>query len=667
MDIHVAKHGSDSDDGSPDRPLETVNEAARRARPGDTVVVHEGIYREWVRPPHGGLGNNRRIVFTAAEGEHVVLAGSEEASDWEPLAGGVWRTTVDNAVFGDFNPYSETINGDWLLRPAADEPPLHLGEVYLDGVALAEVTSLEAVSSPQTDAVVVDDWTGTPQPGDGPAPLPWHAEVTGTGTTITANFGDTDPRSRLVEINVRRSVFYPEANHVDYVTVRGFEMRHAATPWTPPTADQPGMLGPNWAKGWVIEDNVLHDSKCSAISLGKEARTGHNLATIRRDKPGYQYQLESVFTAEDLGWTKDRVGSHVVRRNTIFDCGQNGIVGHLGCVFSTIEDNHVYRIGVRRQFYGHEIGGIKLHAPIDVQIVGNNIHDCSLGLWLDWQTQGTRISRNVLHNNSRDVFIEVSHGPYVVDHNIMASAVSLENFSQGGAYVHNLFLGSIRLEPVLDRATPYHRPHSTRVSGYAVIVGGDDRFLGNVFAGNAESMPYRVDLPEEAVVGWGTAPYDGFPASHEEYFRMIESRPGDHRRFAGVKQGVVVSHNTYLGDAHPFDGESGGARLQGGRFQLHTRSDGCLVLEAELPDGFQARGLAVVTGEQLGRVRFVDAEFDAPDGSLLVLDTDLVGTRTDDGNRAAGPLASLVAGQNETVVWRPAAAAPGDHRTEGKP
>src|SRR5690606_20598954 len=130
-----------------------------------------------------------------------------------------------------------------------------------------------------------------------------------------------------------------------------------------------------------------------------------------------------------------------------------------------ITDNHIYDIATRREFYGHEIGGIKLHAAIDVLIADNHIHDCSLGLWLDWQTQGTRVARNVLHSNSRDAFIEVSHGPYVVDHNVFASPVSLENFSQGGAYVANLFLGAVRLEPVVDRATPYHLPHSTKVAG----------------------------------------------------------------------------------------------------------------------------------------------------------------------------------------------------------
>src|SRR5919112_765002 len=98
----------------------------------------------------------------------------------------------------------------------------------------------------------------------------WYAEVGPESTTIWANFQGADPTTELVEVNVRRSVFFPREHHLDSITVRGFELAHAATPWTPPTADQPGLIGPNWAKGWIIEDNVIHDAKCSAISLGKE-------------------------------------------------------------------------------------------------------------------------------------------------------------------------------------------------------------------------------------------------------------------------------------------------------------------------------------------------------------------------------------------------------------
>ena len=43
---HVAMSGSDSSDGSQGRPFRTINQGADLARPGDTVVVHEGEYRE---------------------------------------------------------------------------------------------------------------------------------------------------------------------------------------------------------------------------------------------------------------------------------------------------------------------------------------------------------------------------------------------------------------------------------------------------------------------------------------------------------------------------------------------------------------------------------------------------------------------------------------------
>jgi hypothetical protein len=34
----------------------------------------------------------------------------------------------------------------------------------------------------------------------------------------------------------------------------------------------------------------------------------HNFATARGDKPGYQYQLESVFAARHIGWDFEHIG-----------------------------------------------------------------------------------------------------------------------------------------------------------------------------------------------------------------------------------------------------------------------------------------------------------------------------------------------------------------------
>jgi hypothetical protein len=654
--FHVAKTGSDGEKGSETSPFLTINRAAAVAQPGDTIVVHAGEYREWVRPQRGGLSDRRRITYQAAAGEHVVIKGSERVTGWTPVSGTVWTVSVPNSLFGSFNPYAEEVNGDWIVYPDQASPRKHLGDVYLNGLSFYEAVSLPDVSDPPLRREMPDDWTRTPDPVRNPEQTRylWYAEVGPDQTTIWANFQGADPNEELVEINVRRSVFFPTEHHLDYITVRGFELAQAACPWTPPTADQPGLIGPNWAKGWIIEDNIIHDAKCSAVSLGKEASTGHNDATLRGDKPGYQYQLESVFSARQIGWDAEHIGSHIVRRNTIFDCGQNAIVGHLGCVFSTIEDNHIHHIAVKREFYGYEIGGIKLHAAIDVVIRHNRIHDCSLGSWLDWQTQGTRISRNLFYNNKRDLFIEVSHGPYLVDHNLFASPASVELFSQGGAFVHNLVCGTVALVPVVERPTPYHRPHSTQVAGYAAIYGGDDRYIGNVFLGGDADQAYGPDARVRDAVGYGTAGYHGHPTSLADYIaRVGDPSRGDHERFAGVPQPVYIRDNVYAAGAGAYEAEQGAVDLGDAEVPVTVVDEGDGVyLEMQLPEAFDATRIPLITGRDLERVRFVDAEFEERDGSPAVMDIDLVGSRkTDEHAHPAGPLAGLTSGASRTRVW----------------
>jgi hypothetical protein len=142
-----------------------------------------------------------------------------------------------------------------------------------------------------------------------------------------------------------------------------------------------------------------------------------------------------ILRALAAGWSRENIGSHVVRNNTIHNCEQAGIAGSMGAVFSRITGNHIYDVWAKRQFTGAEMGGIKLHGAIDVLISRNRIHNAGRGLWMDWMAQGTRISSNLLYDNTTDdLFVEVNHGPFVVDNNVFLSPVSLRDWSEGGAY-----------------------------------------------------------------------------------------------------------------------------------------------------------------------------------------------------------------------------------------
>ncbi|MBW3093398.1 right-handed parallel beta-helix repeat-containing protein [Bifidobacterium sp. 82T10] len=719
--FHVSQQAAQANgaaaDGSEARPFATINEAAAIARAGDEVVVHAGTYRESVDPLYGGESADKRVTYRAAEGEpRPVIKGSERVTTWERVDvdgtdgadGAVWRVVLPNAMFGAFNPYACTVYGDWVidassharalregddkLSPQAaaagypEHPACHLGDVYLNGTSFYEAFSLAEVAHPAPRTVGFDygAWRNGPILDDPEATLNvWYAEVEGdarTGTTtIWANFHDADPNEQLVEINVRETCFYPSKPQVNYITVRGFELAQAASPWAPPTGDQVGLIGAHWSRGWIIEGNVIHDAKCSAVSLGKEGSTGDSDCTRTRRKSGYQYQMEAVFKALRFGWSKGVVGGHVVRNNVIHDCGQNGVVGHMGCAFSVIEHNEIYRVATKHEFWGHEIGGIKLHAAVDTVIRNNNVHDCTLGMWLDWQTQGTHIDRNVFWKNMRDIMVEVSHGPYTVSNNVLASPISCDVISDGGAYVNNLIAGTIRLGRVLDRSTPYHFPHTTEVAGSMFVYGGDDRFVNNLFV-QAAGTP--ADADEQS--GWlaeghGTRAYN-LQARHDKMLGAGErgERPvtlddyrelafrvvgvSDEEVFRNVPQPVLARDNTYLGGARELLGEPG-AIVRGGEWTVALTQDAGdrHVTLAVTPAGSAAADTgaagdeaasfgdgAIVRTADLGEPRVVEARFENPDGNPFVFDADINGAPRAERS-ARGPLAAFEPGVAATV------------------
>ncbi|MQM79491.1 DUF1565 domain-containing protein [Lactobacillus buchneri] len=131
--FHVATNGSDQNDGQKSSPLLTINHAAQLAGPGDSVIVHEGTYRERVNPARGGrLGE--MVAYQAATGDHVTIKGSEVVDHIDKMENGIWRMVIDNHVFGNFNPFAFSLKGDWLEQSNGR----HAGAVYVNGKALFE-------------------------------------------------------------------------------------------------------------------------------------------------------------------------------------------------------------------------------------------------------------------------------------------------------------------------------------------------------------------------------------------------------------------------------------------------------------------------------------------------------------------------------------------------
>jgi hypothetical protein len=619
-EYHVSPAGKNTHDGSAAQPLQTISAAARLAQPGDTITVHAGTYRERITPPRGGTSNATRIVYQAAPGELAVIKGSEIVRDWKPFLGQVWKATVPNSLFGKSNPYKELINGDWFTDKGR---PHHTGEVYFNGKALYETHLLERVLQPQpypdSRDKAASTWT-------------WFAEVDENNTYLYANFHGQDPTQALVEINVRDACFYPAKPGCDYITIRGFRMAHAATQWAAPTAEQIGLIGTHWSKGWIIEHNVISDSKCSGITLGKERATGHNVWNADRTKGGEVHYNEVIDRALAIGWSKEKIGGHIVRHNVISDCEQTGICGSLGPIFSAITDNHIYNIWAKRQFAGAEMGGIKLHGAIDVLIARNRIHNAGKGIWLDWMAQGTRVTRNLLYDNTtEDLFVEVNHGPFLVDNNLFLSPTALRDWSQGGAYAHNLFTGVIDCAQELRRVTPFHPAHATTVAGRVNIPGGDNRWFNNIFVGAAAAPASPMDAAAKSrarFVGHGLWVYDTrehpSPAGGNVYYR--NARPS-------AKEATTL----LLPQTDP-------------QVTLVEEGDRVFLQSHFAADAIKAATQPVTTA-LLGRARVPNLPFENPDGSPLAIGIDYFGKPRSTINPSAGPFEQAGTDQFKRRVW----------------
>jgi hypothetical protein len=522
---------------------------------------------------------------------------------------------LSNEFFGDFNPYKEIIYGDWFNDKGRVH---HRGEVFIDGRTLYESPILDDLFKP----VVIE--VGKEQL------FPWYCDSDEKNTYIYANFGDLDPNTRTVEIDVRPACFYPVQPGINYITVSGFIMRQAATPWAPPTAEQVGLLGTHWSKGWIIENNVISDSKCVGITLGKDRRSGQNAWMKNPGKSGADVYNEVIRKALAQGWSKENIGSHIVRYNTIYNCEQAGIVGSLGAVFSKIYDNQIYNIWTKRLFSGAEIAGIKIHAAIDVVIRHNRICNTGRGIWLDWMAQGARVTQNLIYDNTEeDLFIEVNHGPFVIDNNVLLSDKSLRNWSEGVAFVHNLAAGYIEAREVRNRATPYMKPHSTKVAGLEYTGDGQERFYNNIFIKKPDvTLPSPPAQGRHSCYSWGLAVYDS--ASFL----------------------VLAGGNVYLQGARPYLREKDAYvnNVQDNGVRL-IEEEGHLFIELFMPPDAKRVPRPLITTAFLGKTKVSGLPFENPDGSPLIIDRDYNGDQRNLKDPAPGPFLGTDSGGGKWLVW----------------
>ena len=438
-----AAGASDAGPGTKERPFRTIGKAAQVLCPGERVVVAGGVYREWVRPARGGTGPEAMISYQAEPGAKVVLKGSRVVRDrWgaSPGAKGVWRLELRAGHFeyGD-NPFAvpnvtpKQFDGmSWAQRWRGKQPyTLPRGLVFADGKRLLQVGSREELAKREGTYFVAAD-----------------------GPTLHVHLAaGRSPNDAVLEITTQQGVFAPEAIGLGYVHVKGFLVEHAGNAFPMP---QWGAISTTRGHHWLIEGNTVRQVNGVGIDAGT------------------QYWA--------LPQPKVRPGWHVIRRNTVTDCGVCGIQA-LGCRHSLIEDNVLARNAFHPVERYYETGAIKTHGNVHTLIRRNRITETlhGGGIWMDFANVNSRCCRNVIVGSRTihgAIFIEASQQPNLIDRNVLwdtRGAGIYEHDCRGQIFAHNL-IGACTGPAMWLRGKVTNR----RVHGRE-IRSGDHTAVNNVF------------------------------------------------------------------------------------------------------------------------------------------------------------------------------------------
>jgi hypothetical protein len=203
VSLHAARYevaqrnpsASDDAAGSAERPWKTLANAAQRVRPGDVVLVRDGVYRERVVVETSGIAE-QPIRFQAVPGAHVVLTGADRLSGWR-------KAETDRPVYQIACPHRFITWSRHMTHPD-DEYHRVIGrceQVAVDGYLLQQV--LEAAQL---------------------APSTFFVD-TSNQVLYAWDRASRDLNQTFAEASVRQEILQVEA---DYVEVRGFHFQFAA-------------------------------------------------------------------------------------------------------------------------------------------------------------------------------------------------------------------------------------------------------------------------------------------------------------------------------------------------------------------------------------------------------------------------------------------------------
>jgi parallel beta-helix repeat protein len=360
--VHVDPTGRDNGLGTTSDPVRTIGRAVQLADHGATVSIAGGTYREQVQV------YAKEVHLVAASGEKVVLDGAVVISGWGPSGAGRWSAPWSSAFDRAAAPFTTPDN------PAAGWPE----QLFLDGVALTQVTSVDDVGSGRF----------------------FHDRNAGQMT-----IGDS-PTGHLVEGSDLNWGLY--LNRADGSTVTGLVVQRFATR----TKDMAAVRA--YSDDLTLDTVTVVDNARIGISVIGDRVDLNDVTTIRNGHLGiHGHQSVDLTISRATVRENNRVGfdAHhsaggikitesaavVVETSIVSSNGGPGIWTDLSVTDAVVRSNTVT---------DNARSGIEIELSSRVVVIDNTIRrNDEAGVWV-LESSSVEVWHNAVYDNVRDVWVE---------------------------------------------------------------------------------------------------------------------------------------------------------------------------------------------------------------------------------------------------------------------
>ena len=113
-EFHVAAHGHDANSGTEAEPFATLQAGVNQLQPGDTLLVHGGVYRETITFPRSGT-EQEPITLRSYKDEKAVITGCEMVTGWTKHKDNIWKAPMSWSLGTGRN---QVFHGDDVLTEA---------------------------------------------------------------------------------------------------------------------------------------------------------------------------------------------------------------------------------------------------------------------------------------------------------------------------------------------------------------------------------------------------------------------------------------------------------------------------------------------------------------------------------------------------------------------